>query len=167
MVAAQNRDERVARILLEAGAKVNAQIDSLGGSGLTPLHVACNRLDNSGVIQVLLQAGADPNLRSHDGTTALFGAIRFQQEPALLQTLLEAGADVNASCDNGETPLMYAARFYDRPYVLRLLLEAGADPAARNANGWTALDYAEQNATLRESKTVDLLREATEAAEAQ
>jgi ankyrin repeat protein len=60
---------------LAAGAKVNAQ-DS---SGFTALMFATRalppRASNRGVLEVLLKAGADPNIRSNRGQTAIMAAI--------------------------------------------------------------------------------------------
>ena len=58
-----NRVE-VARLLLDAGADVNAR----DKEGNTALILAC---DNPEQVLLLLQAGADPNVRNHEGETAL------------------------------------------------------------------------------------------------
>jgi ankyrin repeat protein len=56
---------RIARMLVEAGADVNAS-DRWG----TPLHRAAERgLDQ--IVELLLQAGADPSVRDPEGRTAL------------------------------------------------------------------------------------------------
>lgn len=50
-----------ARLLIEAGADVNAKDDF----GCTPLHRAANSR-NVGLIQILLEAGADNNAKNND-----------------------------------------------------------------------------------------------------
>ena len=61
------RDDNIgAKLLVDAGADVNAQ----GDMGETPLHVAISR-KNFELISLLLKAGADPTLRSEFGLTSI------------------------------------------------------------------------------------------------
>jgi ankyrin repeat protein len=85
----------------------------------------------------LLTAGADPNSKTSNGTTALIYASD-QGNTELVRALLAAAADVNAPRDGGETALLLAAH---RGYfeIVRLLTAAGADIRARAHNGFTVL----------------------------
>ncbi|NIP60304.1 MAG: hypothetical protein GWM92_18235, partial [Gemmatimonadetes bacterium] len=65
--AALNGDAELARILVYAGATLKA-VTRAGGH--TPLHLAA-RAGHPGVIDVLLDAGADPEPRSATGVTPL------------------------------------------------------------------------------------------------
>ena len=62
-----NTSPEVIRLLLKAGADVNAK-DEYGN---TPLHAAAAVNENPEVISVLLKAGADVNAKAENGSTAL------------------------------------------------------------------------------------------------
>ena len=62
--------------------------------GWTPLHEACC-LGSAGVVQALLQHGADASARCNDGTTPLHKAARAGSK-AVVAMLIQAGADVSA-----------------------------------------------------------------------
>ena len=84
--AADNCDTEALRMLLGAGADVNAQ----DKAGSTPLHRAARNGDVA-VIRVLLEAGAEVNAQDHDGSP-LYHAV-FRGDVAATRMLLEAGAD--------------------------------------------------------------------------
>lgn len=58
-------------------------------------------------LKLLLAAGADPNVKAPDGTTALHQAVTLQQVP-MIQALVAAGAKLDAVDKKGQTPLMAA-----------------------------------------------------------
>ncbi|RBP44423.1 ankyrin repeat protein [Roseimicrobium gellanilyticum] len=66
------------------------EISSHGYDGDTPLHVMCWREDAEGV-QLLLQAGADPNAIGEMSETPLHVACRVANE-SIVRMLLAAGA---------------------------------------------------------------------------
>ncbi|MFF2322768.1 ankyrin repeat domain-containing protein [Agrobacterium sp. NPDC058088] len=79
------------------------------------------QIDQAGfleILQILLDAGADPDAKWDNGTTMLYWA-----EPDAALELLEHGADVNARASGGETPLHYART----PEKIKVLVEHGAD----------------------------------------
>ncbi len=122
--AAVHDDADLARTLLYAGATVRATT-RLGG--YAPLHLA-SRGGSVAVARLILEAGADPDLFTKTGVTALhFAADADAAE--LVRALIEYGADVNAQDHFAErTPLMFAAvRGADA--ALGALLVAGADAA--------------------------------------
>ena len=118
--------------------------------------------------RLLLEYGADANVASDDGFTAVMVAW---MSPQALDLLIENGADVNAQDVEGRTVLMRAAakRSYTpgTPSVamyrddINALLEHGADPTIRDAIGRTALEYAERRGR---SEAVSLLPWTDEAA---
>jgi len=92
------------------------------------------------VIEYLASQGANVNLTTNDGRTALMLAAGAGHVD-LLQKLLAAKADVNFTNDRGGTALMYAATGGD-PNSVELLLSHGASVNVKAANGWTAVTLA-------------------------
>ncbi|WP_265039543.1 ankyrin repeat domain-containing protein [Wolbachia endosymbiont (group A) of Protocalliphora azurea] len=82
-----------------------------GESGLTLLHAA-SRLndDQSGptLVNLLLQAGADPNIESNEGKTPLHYAADSNYRYLTINLLLEGKADPNIRDNKRKTPLQTA-----------------------------------------------------------
>jgi ankyrin repeat protein len=74
------------RLLTAAGADVDAADDA----GWTALHYACLGFD-AGPVEQLLQLGANPNVRSEDGSTPL-GQAKARGHEKMIEDLLKAGA---------------------------------------------------------------------------
>ena len=109
-------------------------------SGRTVLHDAAEFTDNPTVVQLLLEAGADPNAVDDRGLTPLHRGAR-NSNPAVVSHLLSAGADAIALDGRGRTPLHLGAA-NSNPVVTARLLAAGADPNAPDNDGYTPLHYA-------------------------
>lgn len=88
---------------------------------------------------LLLDLGADPDLRNARGLSPLDGAA-WKGDARIVTMLLDAGADADGN-GGARSPLMWAAAFGRRD-VVHLLLRRGADPSRRDAGGLTALDHA-------------------------
>lgn len=65
----------------------------------------------SGIIEVLIKAGADVNVKSKDGQSALIMAVNLDDEETA-KILLKAGADPDASDSLGASAKKYAALFH-------------------------------------------------------
>ena len=72
------------------------------------MHRAAQYGRNPAVIEVLLDAGADPNARTKYGSTPLHRAAQHTENPAVIQALLDAGADPVAEDVFGKFPWDYA-----------------------------------------------------------
>ena len=96
--------------------------------------------------RMLLDAGADVNVRDKQGNTALMYAGWNEY---VAGELLLAGSDIDARNDLGETALMRCGS----PDVAWLLLANHADASVRNADGETALDLARER-KMREKEEV-------------
>jgi hypothetical protein len=111
-----NGDALGTRLLLESHKFTRKDLD------LALFEAVLSQYDNSAVIKLLLNAGADVNARSHDGSTPLMVATA---RPCNLRPLLGQGADLHARDEGGRTALR-VARETKEDVAIRLLLEAGA-----------------------------------------
>ena len=129
------------RMLLARGADP----DRGDNMGYTPLLyvVQSKPRDSSGIVDLLIQNGADVNRCAETGQSPLRNAVQMGRGD-LVQRFIRAGADVNAANDRGTTALHIAA-VVDRPEMIALLLSAGADPEIMDAHGDRPLDVARQS----------------------
>jgi ankyrin repeat protein len=133
LTAVNNRNYQLARLLIEQGANVNLA----NKGGWTPLYLAIDNrnieggdypvpkpdLDHLEMIQLLLDKGANPNVRVKDNT--------------LTRTIFT----MQWFYEDGATPFVRAAQSSDTP-VMSLLLKYGADPQAVTGHGDNALTAA-------------------------
>jgi ankyrin repeat protein len=125
------------RQLLEDGAHVNARDEQLE----TPLIiVASASYADSTSLELLLQAGADPNLASLK-TTALMAAVYSEWENGV-RILLAGGADPDSGLEIFGSGPLHVAASYGLDAILRLLIEYGADVNATDTEGKTARNLA-------------------------
>jgi ankyrin repeat protein len=131
----------------------------IGGSGFnasltpgaTPLMKAATTSDVE-LVQILLEAGANPLLTTDNHTTPLMmaaglnwrdiGSLGTDEESlAVIKLLMARGVDVNAFNDDGQTALHGAAQRGSLP-VIQFLLEQGAKLVVKYKRGRTPLDEA-------------------------
>lgn len=118
--AAFEGDAAAVRRLLDKGVAIDA-LDPVAGR--TALYWAILQ-QHAGTALSLLGRGADPDLKTRDGSTCLVQAARSGQEP-VVAALLEGGADPNAQDRKGQTPLNVALSRRDEA-LADLLRQAGA-----------------------------------------
>jgi len=155
--------------LLEHGADVNARtkewppekkwlyslndVTWVDMTGQTPFIRAAASGDVP-VMKLLLEYGADPDITTYEGTTALAAAAGVNwtvaqsytvSDEALLEAVkltMDLGADVNAANSMGLTPLLGAANRGSND-IIRYLAEQGAKLDVEDAVGRTAIRWAE------------------------
>jgi ankyrin repeat protein len=100
------RSAAVVQLLLKAGALVDPQ----NSNGETPLACACDRMTHARVVEILIEAGADPMIK--DKTYGATSLHRSCYADALAPIVIRSGKcdDLNAVTKDGSTPLIYAAQ---------------------------------------------------------
>ncbi len=119
-------------ILLKAGAFVDAT--NIGQE--SALHRACYA-KNVAIAKLLIESGADVNLKASEGFTPLMIAVQ-ENDKQLVSLLMSSGAHINESNSLGWTALMCAVQYF-KDDVVKLLLDNGADVNKQNAKGDTPL----------------------------
>src|SRR5262249_54557880 len=112
-------DERKGRLLLELGADINARL----ADGRTLVYQAASLGDGLPLLRLLLEKGAQPDVKTLAGMTPLMAAAGHAKVEAM-RLLIEKGAVVNARNSAGATALIAAAGS-GSPEAVRLLLEKG------------------------------------------
>ena len=138
---------RIARLLLDKGANINARTCGWGKTALFdavgPPSDSLDAVKRIMMTRLLLDYGADINIKSSKNESALYAAA-CGGYTEVLEILREAGA-CNALEDttqtDGFTPLM-AASCAKHGAVTRMLLEMGADCNTHASNGLDALAFA-------------------------
>lgn len=125
----------LSRLLAENNTAVNEPC----ACGYTLLHAAVLP-ERAACLPLLLAAGAELDIRSHDCLTPLLMATRAAQSQAV-QQLLAAGASPDVPDDCGYTPLMHATK-KGHVECVKILLAGGADVAAVSNRGTSALHLA-------------------------
>lgn len=174
MAAVINADEPMCEKILDEGADPNATPSPLLKA------ISMNGYDSrkspsvgthSGIIRLLLERGANPNIRGSYGNTPLhkasfhdqadivrillysganpnmknkFGAtpLHVTTSSAIASNLIGAKSDVNAKDSIGAVPLHYATQEGFTPDLIDLFLSSGADPNVVDRNGISVLDEA-------------------------
>ena len=183
------------RKLLDAGADPNRIVDktprsrrNFGGSPRIRFATTLMRATYSAdleLVRLLLDYGADPDIRSGDNETPLLAAAghgwidgysqgkSFPERLEVIRLLLDLGADVNWADDAGITPLMVAANMGDVA-IIQYLVDRGADLGAHDlgkkndgAFGGSIeplmpVDYAIGVGTFRPNNAIVMMEEAAE-----
>ena len=136
-VAAANDNVEAAAILISHGAKLDVR-DNVNNDTALIYGIRDGKFS---VAEVLLEAGADPNLTDRRGFTPLHIAVA-RDDTKIVQCLLDHGAAINVRThSDGRTPLMIAAAAGFEEMV-ELLLFRGADPFIVDSGGKSPLERA-------------------------
>ena len=128
--AVENGDVEMVRILLDAGAFPNQK-----AGGFTPLGLAAMK-GHARIAELLLRAGADPDLKSNDGNTPLYLAARFDHAE-VIRALVPFKPDFRAHNRGFIEPMEFNMFVLsERPYFAKF------DNNVYDYNGITALGVA-------------------------
>ena len=120
-------------------------LDHLNADLKTYLMVAA-QYDSLDIAKLLIEKGANVNVRSPSGKTALWWAARYDHLE-LAELLIEKGADVNPKNMFDKVDLIGAVQ-HGHLEMVKLLIKKGADINAKNFYGKTALMIAIQQGHL-------------------
>jgi ankyrin repeat protein len=120
--AAMSDRTDVVRLLLERGASVDAR----NVRGTTPLLLA-HKLD---VVQLLLAAGANPNIEIGGGFTAFHHLVRTASAD-VLSAVIDAGADLQSKTGDGQSVLDLAKMNRSAGRVLKARMGLASDALDR------------------------------------
>jgi ankyrin repeat protein len=76
-------------------------------------------------LKMVIEAGADVNIKNEKGETALMHAA-WRGSTNAAKILIDAGANINACSDEGQTALIYASG-YGHSAIVQMLIDIGAD----------------------------------------
>lgn len=131
--------------------KAKADLNARYTSGYAPEEY-CSSEDDIEILDLLLNSGADPNLKVEGGVPLIISAAEYDNTPAV-ESLVQHGADANQKDSDGNTPLCIAAK--NKNYEMAdFLIKSGADVNAKGQNGFTPLLFAIQS---KDSKLVTYL----------
>lgn len=99
---------RIDELRVELKAAPDGAIDQRDENGFTPLQHACTE-GHASIVQLLLDEGANPNVRTIDGETALHLAASIGYQHCA-ETLIRAGARTSLRTKAGKTALELATQ---------------------------------------------------------
>lgn len=124
-------DSATAAFLLNS---CNADANARNSAGETPLFYAVRGARSTQIATLLLDNGADVNVRNERQETALFDA----NSADMVRLLVQRGADVHTLSKSNYTPLFSAARF-NHVDAAKELINAGSDVHHLDSFGQTAM----------------------------
>ncbi|PGH10861.1 hypothetical protein AJ79_05221 [Helicocarpus griseus UAMH5409] len=88
------------------------------------------------IVQLLLDAGADPGFPNLDGNTLMNSAV-LDSNPDVIKMLIEKKANIHRRDSSGRTPIYAAVSYAQNAFIVRLLADSGAhldgiDPSGRS-----------------------------------
>ena len=146
-------DIQTVQLLLDAGANISHRTHN---TGLTPFLIAATSSQDTELIDLLLNNGADINDTTTEILTpqgvehsrnAFFCACGSNSSVLIVEKLLSIYGHkiIDASLPSGITPLMAAAKCNPNKDVVRFLLDKGANKSLVSQTGKTAFEYAKES----------------------
>ena len=107
-------------------------------------HESLNLPNPKGMMSMLLEQGADPNIKNSQGHTPLHFLVLLSSDVDIARMLIDAGAEIDPRDNAGNTPLLLVLENIDKDdlneshkAVAQLLLVKEADIYAKNHKGIT------------------------------
>ncbi|MCR4818217.1 MAG: ankyrin repeat domain-containing protein [Fretibacterium sp.] len=162
IAAGNSSNAKIVRFLIkDMGIDVNQyQQDDVPWPAL--FSAVCRQDSQLDIVRALIKAGAEVNaVGGDDGSSVLMFAAK-SGVPEVIKLLIVSGAEVNRQAgDYNFTALIAAAAGSTNPENIIALLEAGADAKIKDRWGKRAIDYARENSSLKGTKALKMLEEAS------
>jgi cytohesin len=151
--ATTHNTEEIVDLLVAKGADVDATNETEDGYGHALLHYAIAQDDSKDAIKLLINKGANVNVRDWDGFTPLMWAT-WESGKDVVELLISKGADVNQQDNYGCTALHQIATLGNKDMV-ELLLAKGAAPLSSIHSAVCAGDLAKVKSLVEEGDDVN------------
>lgn len=145
-------DTQVVALYLRGGMHPEA----MGSQRMSCLGVASYE-GHLGVLQLLLQHGADPNFGSYRNKQTALMIAAAKGHVDIARALIEAGCDLDRRSKHTRFTALHHAVHEKHPDMVALLVESGASTRKKNSSGETPLDMVEEKlAEAREEPYIDV-----------
>lgn len=137
MLAARNNEMSILEYVLSN--KLYSDIDEKDDEGQSALHIVARFGYNPKILETLVAAGADINVKNKMEATILHSAAK-NDDVNIIKTVVEVlhFEDIEAVDENGDTALHYAAE-HDLYDVFKYLVQLGLDPYKENYYGQSSI----------------------------
>lgn len=124
--------ERIAELLIDAGASVNETVPIEVNPSNVPIFVWAVHTDSETIVNLFIQRGVDKKAR----VEGLFTAVS-RDRINICRRILVSGIDINSRDEFGQTPLFLVSSISMAKY----LISNGADVNAKNSDGESVLGW--------------------------
>ena len=148
---------QILEYLAEHGANLNEIFDLGDGVETTALNI-CITLGRLDLMKILLEHGADPNIKDNRGRAALILAfVMGNIDVEDISCLLNSGADVNTQDDEGLTALMWTVLERDKSanFMISALIRTGG---LNTENGIKWMCFAYCLSALKRENQLELVK---------
>jgi hypothetical protein len=119
-IAARTGNREVLKLLIQSGSDVNLTADDRGSSALIDGTIG----KHLNIVTDLIESGANVDVKSKDGQTALVIAVGADDE-AVVEVLLKAGANLDITDSLGLSARKYATLYHKSPMLALFTKYAG------------------------------------------
>lgn len=163
IIACSNTNVSSIKFLLEQYRNLNIDfVNHQNNFGNSALYIAChnachnsNHKENLEIIKLLLDNGANTNIKNNQGDTPLTLICQYSNNSIIteiINLLIKYGTNINITNNNGDNALMLICKYSKNFDVIKLLLEHHAHINNQNNYGDTALIFLSQSSSSRNLK---------------
>ena len=141
-------------------------INRQNSKGWSAVHMFCqkSRIMNSDILKILIDAGANIDLKDNNGGSSLMFVSEFSgmhSTESIVKILIDAGANLDLQDNDGWSALMVSSSYSNAEsteLTVKMLIDAGASLNLRNTEGCTSLILAASHSnTISTELTVNML----------
>ena len=154
LAAGKNKPE-ILNFLLKNGADPEANMSAIINS--VKSNSSASQVDRANTLRILLDNGADPNIKGKDNCTPLIWAVEKGLDKSVSVLLEQDEIEVNAQDIDGRTAIYIASqvlRGKESINIFKQLVDAGADPYIQTKNGNFAANLRGTHPVIRAKKKI-------------